>query len=343
MNEPMNRPSPSNSLFDLWITQLWQIRAVLARAATITMLGTALTLLLSPRDYGSDFSVLPQPEASASQLGGLAAQLGVSLAGAAGGYSPDFYAELARSRRILSAIVANPVPVEIVEGDTTWTMLSDALRITAPNAPVRRVKTLAALGERVGARAALKTGVVRVSVRLPEPAMAHFVARRILQEVHIFNDSSRQARALAEVQFLETRLAQASADVAEMEERTERFLQLNRQYEQSPSLKFAFERLQRELTVRLELQRELRVRLQQSRVESARNTPLLTTVERPERPARAMRKFMAVKSVAAAAAVVALIALLVAFVLEFEGAAWFRPSAVSGLRRAVGLPQHPEE
>ena len=338
--------SPEQSLtasrhdrFDQWLEQLWHIRAVLARAAFLAGIGTVGALLLLPRQYSSDFSVLPQQEASASRLGGIAAQLGVSLAGGAGGQTPDFYAELARTRRVVAAIESKAVPSNVTGGDTTWTTLADALEIVAPTPEVRRLKTILALGERIDARASLKTGVVRVSVKLPDPAMSQFVAQRVLMAMNEFNDNSRQVRAKSEVRFLESRLQRADEAVHDVENRSQRFLELNRQYEQSPPLKFAYERLQRELMLALELQRDLRERLQQSSVESTRDTPLLSTIDEPERPARSVRRYIAAISAVAAVGTAVFIGLLLAFLMEFESAPWLSARFANRLRSAVGLPQ----
>jgi uncharacterized protein involved in exopolysaccharide biosynthesis len=110
------------------------------------------------------------------------------------------------------------------------------------------------------------------------------VAERVLDLVHRFNLETRQSQALAERRFIEARLAETERELVASEGRLQAFLERNRRYDNSPDLRFEYERLQRQVGLRQQVYNSLSQSYEQAKIEEVRNTPVLTVVEPPVRP-----------------------------------------------------------
>lgn len=131
-----------------------------------------------------------------------------------------------------------------------------------------------------------ESGLVRLSVSMPEPELARAVTSRMLELVHEFNLETRQSQASAERRFLKERVARAREDLLAAEDSLKRFLENNRRYENSPELVFEYQRLQRRVDLQQQIYTSLSQSLEEAKIEEVRNTPVITVVQEPERPVR---------------------------------------------------------
>jgi uncharacterized protein involved in exopolysaccharide biosynthesis len=104
--------------------------------------------------------------------------------------------------------------------------------------------------------------------------------------VNRFNLERRQSNASQEREFIEGQLSRAESALHAAEDSLRRFLEQNRNYQNSPSLRFRHERLQRRVSLRQQVFSSLSESYQQARIDEVRNTPVITVVQPPELPAR---------------------------------------------------------
>jgi uncharacterized protein involved in exopolysaccharide biosynthesis len=269
---------------------LWSVVAFVVRSRVALIAGGILggfvavaIVLLSPNIWTSRTTFLPQSSSGgASQIASLAAQFGVSVGEGGGGDSPEFYAELVRSRGFLLRVAAEPVP----SPDSGTTALATLLEVEAETQAAALEKTVKWLQEElVVATTNATTGLVSVAVKTKWPAVSHAISAEIAKQLDAFVGASRRSSASEERTFVEAQLEQARAAMTEAEERMKAFLVANRQYQSSPDLRFEFERLQREMLLRQQLFSSLSTALQQARISEVRDTPVITIVERPYLPA----------------------------------------------------------
>lgn len=279
------RPGPDEiSLVDL-------ANSILRRRRMVAWCGVGLfavvvgATLLQTRVYTAGASFIPQAGQQASGLSGLAAQFGLALPTAEATQSPDFYASLVRSREVMGAAVAASYTFRADTGTVNGTLL-EILHIEGGDSALRRERGIRALGGIVGTSIDKRTGVVRISATTRYPELSVQIVRNIVEEINQFNLDRRQARASAERQFMEQRLAEVQASLRTAEDRLQSFLQSNRDYRNSPVLTFQADRLQREVSMQQQVFTTLSQAVEQARIEAARDTPLIMTVERPEIPAR---------------------------------------------------------
>jgi uncharacterized protein involved in exopolysaccharide biosynthesis len=126
--------------------------------------------------------------------------------------------------------------------------------------------------------------------------------------------------------MLEQRTAEARANLNTAEGHLLDFLVRNRNYDNSPELKFQFERLSREVSGRQQLYITLAQSYEKARIDEIRDTPLLTVIEPPNLPTGPKPRWTVLKTL-----VGAIVGMLIAIFIGFVRAA-FRRNARAGSR-----------
>jgi len=234
------------------------------------------------RQYTSSSSFMP--EGRQSQVGGLAAQLGLALPGAGSTESPEFYADLLESREILGSAVTTAYTIPgVLPRPTT---LVDLYRPKGETPALRRDEAITRLEKAVDVSISARTNVVSLKVSATTPELAQRLNQRLFELLSDFNLRRRQSRASEERRFAEERLGTVKAELRVAENRLQSFLQSNRDYENSPSLTFSYERLQSDVVLLRQVVSTLQQSAEQAKIEEVRDTPTVTAVERPSLPVR---------------------------------------------------------
>jgi uncharacterized protein involved in exopolysaccharide biosynthesis len=277
---------------------------------------TITSVLLSYRVYTSRITFAPAGGSitAGSAIGGLAAQFGVRLAGEGALNSPDFYADLIRSKEFLrrlaesryriatGGVLQEHTLVDLARhGALEHNRVLRAIRgaVAQDTGPVAN-KELAALIETL-ARDILRvdphlgTGTVTVDARTTSPELSAQLAQRVLHEIDAFNLRSRQAQAAAEKTFLEDRERIARADLRQAEDELERFLRANREFRSDPQLVLQHDRLQRDIALRQSVFTTVVENLERARIEAVRNTPSIAVVEDGMQALRPDRRHLLLK------------------------------------------------
>lgn len=269
---------------------LWSLAAVVVRSRA-WIVGAALTIgvlvvtsgLLEPRSWRSETSFRPQGgQGSVGQLSSLAAQFGVNVGAGSDGESPEFYADLVRARAFVARIVDTPLPGS--DGDVTdLATLVEIEGDTPAEVEARAVQWLRdnALSVSTGR----ETGIVTVAITTDWPAVSAALGEAVVAEVNRFNNAIRRSQASAEREHVEEQLELARSELREAEGALRSFLEANRQWENSPELRFEHDRLQREVLMRQELYTSLNQAFQQARISEVRNTPVINVIQEPYLPA----------------------------------------------------------
>lgn len=251
---------------------------------------TALVILLSGREYVARTTFVAQGSSDAAQLQGLrglAGQFGVAIPAGGGGalYNPSLLAQLAVSPTILGVFATDTVAVAF-DREQRRVALLDLLEIDPGPLAVRREKLVRAMSDLIKVDVAKETGLLTVDVRTKWPEVSVALARRLTEEVVAYQTNLRRGQASLERRFVEGRLASQRKDLAAAEERLAAFTVRNRDFTNSPGLRFEQDRLRRDV----ELQQQILTGLAQSREEAlireVRDIPNITVVEPPIIPAR---------------------------------------------------------
>jgi len=315
-------PLPGAPAYRGWARMAFALGAIFLRyrmlvvAVGVVFFGLfVLPKLLGRRSYTAEASFVPQERnESSSGLASLAAQFGVALPGRSVAESPAFYRELIDSREVLSRVVQTVYHVPTPAGDSAT--LLDIWDVPGATHEARVEEAVRLLREDKVVITPRETGTVQLRIRSSNPRLAAAVVQRILDLVNEFNVRRRQSQAGAERRFVDARLMEARADLAQAEARLGEFLRSNRQVASSSTAKFELDRLERSVALYQQVVNSLSQAFEQARISEARNIPVITIIESPVVPASPNRRGLVVRGLKALAGAV-VVSLAIALVLEF--------------------------
>lgn len=271
-----------NTFLQLAAMLLRARRFVLAMTLAVGALAVAITVI-PPRKYTTtvSFSPVATNDISASGLGGLAGQLGLSLPGQDPSQTPEFYATLVQTPDILVQLAQRRYQFvhggkrydgsfiqlyKIDLGDSSTT-LADALRQL-------RSDVITITYDR-------QTSIVAIDVRTRWKELSYQMASALVDLVNEFNLNRRRIQAEQERRFLAQRLDTARSELHDAENELQGFLVRNRGYQTDPTLIFEHDRLQREVGLRQDVYTMLTQGLEQARMRAVRNTASISLVQEP--------------------------------------------------------------
>ncbi|HVF38663.1 MAG TPA: GNVR domain-containing protein, partial [Gemmatimonadaceae bacterium] len=241
---------------------------------------TAVLVFIKPAQFVASASFIPQgTDPTRSGLASIAGQLGLSLPTGGQNLSPDFYAQLLRSRMLLLQIARQTFTVAELGGQKrTFDQLFEIKGETRAEREERAVRVLRKI---ISSSAGKTTNVVELSVVTKWPSVSLAIASALVEAVGEFNVKTRQGQAAAERRFVEGRLSAARAELRAAEDRLQNFLQMNREFARSSELSFERERLQRDMMLQQQVFTSLTESVEEVRIREVRDTPVITIVEPP--------------------------------------------------------------
>jgi uncharacterized protein involved in exopolysaccharide biosynthesis len=271
--------------FRLLVPLVVHRRALALIALAGGVLGLAVGFIL-PRRYTATARFTAQSAEGTgigSSLAALADQFGldVNIAAAGGGMSPAFYADLITTREILEPVVTGRYARQ--GGDSVD--LREFIRARR-GSPRRRIEVAIKKLLRRTDVSVHKSGLITVDVSLNDPAVSAGVANALLNEVNAFTVNRLQFQSRQQRLFAEERLDTAQAELRAAENAEAFFVERNRSYQQSPTLRVQFSRLQRLTQTKQEIVATLSRAYEEARLQEVRDMPTLTIVETGVPPAR---------------------------------------------------------
>jgi uncharacterized protein involved in exopolysaccharide biosynthesis len=316
------KPDDEIRLVELLAILMRRWRVLVFVPLVVALAAAGYSMIVRPV-FTATTSFLPEQGSQSgvpSGLAGLAGQFGVSLSG--GTQSPRLFAEFLKSETLSRQVLASRFRVPASTDSAT---LLDILEIKGGSTAERLDNGLKVLAPRVTPRAEMQTGVVRLSVDMPDRELAAGVANRMVDFLIAFNVQNRQSAARDRARFVEQRMAEAEQALRRSEGELRSFYERNRMYESSPQLRFEEGRLRREVDLHQGVYTTLSREYESSRIEQFNDVRSITVIDRASPPlirSKPRRKELVLGS--------AVVALLGAAVWVF-GAAW-----VETLRRRGG-------
>ena len=231
-------PADHSALLAIVNVVLAYRRLVLACVVVVTAVLVGLALS-APRTYTSTAAFMPHVSGGAlAGLSNLAAQLGVNVGKDDPTQSPDFYAEVIKSRDLLTTLAKSSYTIK---GATPRTgPLADLLELEPAPPEQRMDNALKRLQRMIFVNVTRQTGIMHVNVTSPDPDLSREISERLLRVLDDFNTTLRQNQAGAEEKFLEQREDEARGAQAVAENRVVEFLRSNREYARAPTLAHEF-------------------------------------------------------------------------------------------------------
>ncbi len=267
---------------ELLVAPIRRWRLIVGVGVVSGVVAAGLSLVL-PERYEVSASFVADPGRSVDISSGLASLAGRIGLGdlQIGPSSPQFYADLLRSRAVLRRVLHARVPTAV---DTAAVI--DVLRVR-DNDSLRRVEIgERALSDRIVVRVNRITSRVDFSVSMPDARSAEAVSDTLLQLLDEYNREIRQSRASEKRSFAVAQAGMAAESLRVAENAMESFLERNRSYQQSAELQFRHERLARTITLRQDIYLALAREAEEARIEEVDTRPIITVVEPPVQPSR---------------------------------------------------------
>lgn len=300
----------------------------MASGLVIAVITMAITLR-QPRSFTAHSSFMPESRRGNNPLSGVAAQFGLSVRSGDAMQAPTFYADLLHTRDLLrAAVTTRYVDPALKDSATRLDMIYD---LGARDASERLDAAIGRLDASIITFTTPKTGVVRLAVSAPSPALAVAVNDTLLALVSRFNNVTRQSQAKAERRFAEQRAAEVAAELRNAENELQEFLLRNRIYHSAPGLSFSEDRLSREVSRLQQIYTMLQQSFEQARLDEIREIPVLTVLEHAEPPLRPDPRGTVTRTVSAG---VLGVLLALAIILAGIGLAELRSAASGGSRLA---------
>lgn len=160
-----------------------------------------------------------------------------------------------------------------------------------------------------------RSGVIGMSVKSSDPLVAQQLAAGILDALDAYGGNRRQVQSAEERRFIEDLLAEARAKLDRAEEEVAAFLRDNRLYENSPQLRLAYNRLNRDVMMQQQIYTALTQSYEQAKIEEVRDPATLNIVEPPDLPAEPQRR-EAVRQTLLGLVAGTLLGIVIAFLLQ---------------------------
>jgi uncharacterized protein involved in exopolysaccharide biosynthesis len=283
-------PSEEVTLVGL-ATALLRHRRLIASLPLVGLVLFAAVAFVLPRPYTATTSFLPEGATDQSAgIADLAAQFGFDFSVPQDEQSPQFYAHLLQTHDLLGKTVETRYDFATGLDEDADRKAGDLVELYGLRWGSRAEKVdeaIERLSEDLRVRVGDESGVVSMEVTMPWAELAREVSARMLDLVSEYNLQTRMSRASQERQFIEGRLREVEADLTAAEDSLEEFLRRNRRYDQSPDLRFTYDRLYRRVQLQQQVYASLAESYENSKIEEVRDTPVFTIVEPPTAPARA--------------------------------------------------------
>lgn len=293
-NDNMAEPVTDVSLVSL-MNVLMRRRALVVWSSLLCAVLFTGFALIGERTWTTVASFFPQGKKAGGNLSALAAQFGVPVSTGDANESPNFYADLVKSRAILSTVVDSGV---VVAPNSPKVDLATAYDIKATEPALRRDMAIRKLNDDVSVSTNAKTGVVTMRVSSKSAPLSAAISSRLLELLNRFNQETRRGQASAERKFTEDRVAAVKKDLRNAEDAYQQFVQTNRVTSAVSSSNVQKDRLDREVRMQTELYTNLAKAYEQAKIDEVRDTPVITVVERPEAAARPDSRGILTKAIA---------------------------------------------
>jgi uncharacterized protein involved in exopolysaccharide biosynthesis len=281
----------------------------------------AITTILGGVSFTARASFVPQISESSqsSRLSSLASQFGIDLGSeAALMSSPGFYRTLILSDEILGAVASRSY--ELPAGSGRVRPLYEILEVQERTPEETAFRSLRHVRNMTSVEFDRETGVVQVAVQSEWRDLSLQMVETILGLVNEFNVRKRRDQAVAEQEFMQGRLEAAQGRLRASEDALQAFLQRNRQFQGDPQLMFAYDRLRREVDMHNSVYTVVAQAHEQAGLNSLRDTPVITVIQRPFAPPRRDPRGLAANTLIALLGGIAL-ALVLSLVADYHRSA----------------------
>ncbi len=278
MSEAKDKKSDEIDLITVFI-KIWQYRLFIIIFTGFLSLASVLYALLAKEQFQADVKLYKEEaEVKGSQLKSLASQFG--FGGVEQGLTFSIE-DLLKSRKLQNKIIlkswdnkkidsiVNLINYWEIEGDTQGEKLHEARLALENLIAIEKDK---------------ETGLIIISVLMPEPQLAADIANYITELITEYVSKERKTSTQQNINYIKERLSKVEDELANAENALKEFREHNRVISTSPQLQLEFGRLQRKVTIKQEVYLTLQKELELAEIELVKEKPVINILDQAVKP-----------------------------------------------------------
>ena len=298
----VNQPNTQTDIFErsvLFLGNLIKRNFLIILLAGLIggIIGGSLSFLL-PKKYTSRAQLLPEyKESRLSGFSSLASLAGVDITNSAGSDAirPDLYPNILQSTPAIMYLLKQPVKtstkvkynrlIDYLEKDSkTKVPLPEILSSHSPasvlNFSKREIQLISSLKSKIASSFDKKTGIIGISVEMPDPVVAATTVSHTVQYITYFVSNYRYQKKHEQTEFLKTRVQEANKQLQKSEYALQRYRDNNRNLFMNVA-KIEEQKLQSNYLHAQNLRNDLIIQLEKSAFAEKEELPVFQVLEPP--------------------------------------------------------------
>ena len=257
------------------VKTIWSRRLLILIVTFVFAVLSVVIVLMMDNIYKASVTMLPQlQESGGSKFSGIAALAGIDLSSSSTS-NEAFYQDVLKSNKVLDKLILKKW---FIEGYQKEMFLYDFLEIELskdhfdPKAKLDFDLKKYLRKDAISFTSSKINGLMTLSVSMPrDPALSANIANWLANELHEFNESYRQKKALENVSTVKRQLIEAKSELTKSENKLSDFQRTNKNFTQSTVLQLENARLSREVFTENTVYTELRKQFEVSKIDLAKS------------------------------------------------------------------------
>ncbi|MFO8235790.1 MAG: GNVR domain-containing protein [Bacteroidales bacterium] len=292
-----NRSNTNKDEIDLLevFFKIWKFRRFLFWFTAGFIILSVIYALLAKPQYEASVSLYKETQGREGAQGGienLAMQFG--FGGSLTRTSQFNIEDLIESRNINERIIYHEWTTEKYDRPVN---LIEYWEIDAETEELSFSRTLEKLRNKLDFRRDEETGLMTITVEMPEPQLSADIANYIIDLITEYVQTERKTTTRENQKYLLRRLNTIEKELKEAEEEVKEFKENNREISHSPRLQMELDRLERQVNLKREVFLSLEQEREMTEVELVKETPVINVLDyavKPEQRAKPKRKLIVI-------------------------------------------------
>jgi uncharacterized protein involved in exopolysaccharide biosynthesis len=237
--------------------------------------------------YISQTTILPYGSGSGSEVGGLASQFGLSVgSGETDFSSAKLYPEILKSRSLSKKLLSRKFDTDKYgKQKSLLTIISNGKTKSSQSGKDSLIyKAVTRLSKNIIKIKPMKSSLISITTKTFEPKLASDLAKAVIEELDQMQKSYRLSRHKEKRYFIKNRMKDVEKELVVSENLLKSFRESNRNFNSSPSLLLEEARLEREVTIQMQVFITLKKEFELNQIEEIENSSMLVVIDEPETP-----------------------------------------------------------
>ena len=272
-------------IFDIFLVLAKQIKIILGVTIFFSILAIVYAQFFTKPIYISNSKIMSSNSTSQSQIGGLAAQFGVSLPVMSQSQPKWVYPDILKSRTLAKLLLKKKFNSnEFGSQKTLLQILTYGNNQPLLGLDTLEIQAISQLSDMIHIFEDRTTKMLTLSVSAYEAKLSMEINNGLIEALDAHQKEYNKLRTSQTRYFIEGRIIEAEKKLKKSEENLKVFLDRNRRIENSPALQLEQQRLTRETTVLIGVFTTLKQQLEMTEIEEVKESDYVIILDLPNIP-----------------------------------------------------------